>query len=149
MKGLKAKRKINEDDEEDWVKHMQSVAARKRLPIRARRIVYRDSPVVVNMVSTTWLLEQGKGYLLPLHAASMMLGLCSQYAPNQFAANILRFTTSVAGSTALAFASGKKNKHNRDVVAGFLTMFLRKACTCRYSVAIPYHLHESIHSFGI
>lgn len=65
----------------------------------------KSIPNIVNMVSTTSILPPG--YRLPLKELSAAMGPCSQYAPVQFAANILKFTTSTTDSTILVFASGK------------------------------------------
>ena len=67
-------------------------------------------PEIVNVVSTVVTLPQTgseKKYRLPLQAVSMRMGPCSQYAPVQFAANIIKLTTSTADTSALMFGSGK------------------------------------------
>ena len=65
-----------------------------------------DLPTIENVVSTAMLLPKGGNYRLPLDALSRQLK-CSQYAPIQFAANIIKFTDSITDSTVLIFASGK------------------------------------------
>ncbi len=90
-----------------WKRELRRILKSPKLALRSRSLVYYDTPVIVNMVSTTWLLEQNKGYTLPLRAIAMALGDCSQYAPQQFAANIIHLTTNISGSTVLVFASGK------------------------------------------
>lgn len=63
-------------------------------------------PIIANIVTTLSFLAHGESRL-PLEAISMQNGPCSQYAPVQFAANILKHTDTMASSTALVFASGK------------------------------------------
>lgn len=77
-------------------------------PVREIPVVNKHSPVIVNIVSTVRIIEQtaDKKYRLPLQSLSMYLGACSQYAPVQFAANIIKLTTSITDSTALVFGSG-------------------------------------------
>lgn len=77
-------------------------------PITELPLVNRDSPVIVNIVSTVRIIQEtaDKKYRLPLQSISMFLGPSSQYAPVQFAANIVKLKTSTANSTALIFGSG-------------------------------------------
>lgn len=72
-------------------------------PLRQQHVNIKDVPAIVNVVSTVSILPPG--YKLPLEALSMLS--CSQFAPRQFAANILKITTSITNSTALVFQSGK------------------------------------------
>ena len=72
------------------------------------------APQIVNLVSTVHLLPQTKAegsrkqlYRLPLDAIARKLSGCSQFAPQQFAANILRLTDSTSDTTSLIFRSGK------------------------------------------
>lgn len=65
-----------------------------------------DLPTIENVVSTAMLLPKGGFYQLPLDALSRQLK-CSQYAPVQFAANIIKISDSITDSTVLIFASGK------------------------------------------
>ena len=72
------------------------------------------APQIVNLVSTVHLLPQDKApgskkqlYRLPLDAIARKLSECSQFAPRQFAANILRVTDSLTATTSLIFRSGK------------------------------------------
>lgn len=85
---------------------------RDTIPLKKRPFRNKTTPIIVNMVSTVCILPQnhdgtGITYRLPLEALSIMFGPGSQYAPVQFAANILKLTTSVADSTVLIFGSGK------------------------------------------
>jgi TATA-box binding protein (TBP) (component of TFIID and TFIIIB) len=68
-----------------------------------------SAPVIINMVSTVSLLPQtpDRRYRLPLETINMALGPCSQYSPNNFAANILKIVNSTTHSTALVFGSGR------------------------------------------
>ena len=75
------------------------------VPLLKRPVENKHIPNIVNMVSTTSILPPG--YRLPLRELNVAMGPCSQYAPVQFAANILKFTTSTTDSTLLVFASGK------------------------------------------
>ena len=75
------------------------------VPLLKRPVENKHIPNIVNMVSTTSILPPG--YRLPLRELNVAMGPCSQYAPVQFAANILKFTTRTADSTLLVFASGK------------------------------------------
>lgn len=72
------------------------------------------APQIVNLVSTVHLLPQEKApgskkqlYRLPLESIAMKMRTCSQFAPRQFAANILRLTDSITDTTSLIFRSGK------------------------------------------
>lgn len=72
------------------------------------------APEIVNVVTTTHLLPQVKDpktkkpfYKLPLESFSRALRSCSQFAPRQFAANILRLKDSTSDTTSLVFRSGK------------------------------------------
>ncbi len=75
------------------------------VPLLKRPVDNKSIPNIVNMVSTTSILPPG--FKLPLRELSAAMGPCSQYAPVQFAANILKVTTSTTDSTILVFASGK------------------------------------------
>jgi TATA-box binding protein (TBP) (component of TFIID and TFIIIB) len=74
-------------------------------PLLKRPLLNKSIPNIVNMVSTTSILPPG--YRLPLRELNVAMGPCSQYAPVQFAANILSITTSTTDSTVLVFGSGK------------------------------------------
>lgn len=63
-----------------------------------------DLPRIANVVLSVELLAPG--YRLPLEVIASQLG-CSQYAPVDFAANILRFRDMFTDCTVLVFASGK------------------------------------------
>lgn len=72
------------------------------------------APQIVNLVSTVHLLPQVKIpgtkkllHRLPLESIAVKMKACSQFAPRQFAANILRFTDSITDTTSLIFRSGK------------------------------------------
>jgi len=77
-------------------------------PITELPVVNKDSPVIVNIVSTVRIIAEtpDKKYRLPLQSLSMFFGPASQYAPVQFAANIVKLKTSTTNSTALIFGSG-------------------------------------------
>jgi TATA-box binding protein (TBP) (component of TFIID and TFIIIB) len=95
--------------EAEWMAALERMCADvvplKRRPIPADQ---QSLPLIVNCVSTTTLLPQWGGrYKLPLAAISLRLGPCAQYAPDLFAALIVKLTDSTRKSTALVFASGK------------------------------------------
>jgi len=80
-----------------------------------------ELPIIVNFVATTPILPQTGEYSLCLGAISSKWG-CSQYAPNLFAANIIKIRDAVATSTVLLFVSGimvvvsgKSMNHARNV----------------------------------
>jgi TATA-box binding protein (TBP) (component of TFIID and TFIIIB) len=89
---------------EGWEEALQKVK-KDIIPIKKRPFPYKDAPMIVNMVSTISILPQG--YKLPLQAIATMLGACSQFEPTQFAANIIKLTTSTSDVTVLIFSSGK------------------------------------------
>jgi TATA-box binding protein (TBP) (component of TFIID and TFIIIB) len=73
-----------------------------------------QAPQIVNLVNTVQLLPQIKDpvtgkpvYKLPLESISMILRSCSQFAPRQFAANVLRLKDNITDTTSLIFRSGK------------------------------------------
>lgn len=94
----------------DWTRTFDNVLERVK-PLKKRPSEYEKIiPDIVNVVSTVVTLPQTgaeKKYRLPLQAMSMRLGPCAQYAPVQFAANIVKLTTSISDTTALMFSSGK------------------------------------------
>lgn len=109
-------------------------------PITELPIVNRDSPVIVNIVSTVRIIEDtpDKKYRLPLQSISMFLGPSSQYAPVQFAANIVKLKTSTANSTALIFGSGNivlvsalSNYHTRYTSQLFRVIIEQVQCAMR------------------
>lgn len=84
------------------------------IPIAHRPLKDKRTPYIVNMVGTVCILPQepdhangGRRYRLPLEAISMHLGPCSQFAPWQFAACVVKITNSTTDSTVLVFGSGK------------------------------------------
>jgi len=89
---------------EGWERELKELE-KKVIPIKKRPFPYKDAPMIVNMVSTISILP--KGYKLPLQAIATMLGACSQFEPTQFAANIIKLTTSTSDVTVLIFSSGK------------------------------------------
>lgn len=90
-----------------WELELERIV-REVVPIKETPVKNKNSPLIVNIVSTVRIIEQtsDKKYRLPLQSLSLYLGACSQYAPVQFAANILKVTTSTTDSTALVFGSG-------------------------------------------
>lgn len=97
------------DTAKGWQKNLDEII-KKTTPIKKRPSDYESViPEIVNVVSTVVTLPQtpDKKYRLPLQAISMRLGPCAQYAPVQFAANIVKLTTSTSDTTALMFGSGK------------------------------------------
>lgn len=80
-------------------------AERSQVPLLKKRRAADEQhlPIIVNFVATTPILPPA--YSLPLMSISAKWG-CSQYAPNLFAANIIKIKDSVATSTVLLFVSG-------------------------------------------
>ncbi len=91
-----------------WERKLEEVIQRT-IPLKKRPFRNKTTPIIVNMVSTVCILPQSGDiqYRLPLEALSIMFGPGSQYAPVQFAANIVKITNSIADSTVLIFGSGK------------------------------------------
>lgn len=102
-----------EQEYEEWEHHVKKLLTTDALiPIKSRPLVNKAMPFIVNMVGTVCILPQsqdahGRPFRLPLEAIATHLGPCSQYAPFQFAANILKITNSTTDSTTLVFGSGK------------------------------------------
>ena len=95
-------------EKEGWENTLDQIIS-NTTPLKKRPLPH-VIPDIVNMVSTVVTLPQtgaDKKFRLPLQAISMRLGSCSQYAPVQFAANIVNITTSTAKTTSLMFGSGK------------------------------------------
>lgn len=90
--------------EEGWEIELRNQSA-KCVALKKRPFPHKDAPMIVNMVSTVSILP--KGYKLPLQSIATMLGACSQFEPAQFAANIIKLTTSTSDVTVLIFSSGK------------------------------------------
>jgi len=93
-KGLKRSR-------ERWEETLEATLKDGQLALRNRRIMDGHRPKIVNMVSTVSLMPDG--CKLPLGTLATHLGPCSQYAPQQFAANIIK----LGDATGLCFSSGK------------------------------------------
>lgn len=93
-KGLKRTR-------ERWEETLDATLKDGQLALRNRRINDGHRPKIVNMVSTVSLMPDG--CKLPLGTLATYLGPCSQYAPQQFAANIVK----LGDATGLLFSSGK------------------------------------------
>lgn len=89
---------------EGWERELRDQSA-ECVPLKKRPFSHKDAPMIVNMVSTVSILP--KGYKLPLQSIATMLGACSQFEPAQFAANIIKLTTSTSDVTVLIFSSGK------------------------------------------
>lgn len=101
-------------DQEQWERHVKALieGPERIIPIRERPLANKAAPFIVNMVGTVCILPQeadaaARRYRLSLESLAMHLGPCSQYAPLQFAANILKITNSTTDSTTLVFGSGK------------------------------------------
>lgn len=92
---------LGERECEPWETALASILSDPRLELRKRRAKDGALPKIVNMVSTVSLMPAG--YKVPLETLATHLGPCSQYAPQQFAANILK----ICDSTGLLFSSGK------------------------------------------
>lgn len=80
-------------------------ASQKSLLRKKRLEEEEELPIIVNFVATTPILPQNKEFSLPLMTISSKWG-CSQYAPNLFAANIIKNRDGIATSTILLFVSG-------------------------------------------
>lgn len=85
-----------------------SLSAKSVVPIRHKRLLNSNAPIIENIVSTFDMLPQvfDKRYRLPLDSIASALR-CSQYAPVSFAACIIKLSDSITDSTALIFATGK------------------------------------------
>ena len=97
-----------------WSAHLEDTLEKTlddTVPTLKERVDESHLPHIVNFVSTVALLPQhpewpkDQRYNLPLKTISLKWG-CSQYAPNLFAANIIKTKDSIASSTALLFVSG-------------------------------------------
>lgn len=100
---------------------LDRVESKQKPLLKKKRLDEDNLPIIVNFVATTPILPQNGQFSLPLMTISAKWG-CSQYAPNLFAANIIKIRDALATSTVLLFVSGimvvvsgKSMNHARNV----------------------------------
>ena len=87
------------------LERLAQIEANQKSLLKKKRPEEEELPNIVNFVATTPILPQTGEYSLCLGTISNKWG-CSQYAPNLFAANIIKTRDAVSTSTVLLFVSG-------------------------------------------